>query len=199
MQPTHVIAATAASELAKTTAVSQQMRLTASNARAVAARAGEQGKSFKAITPFVDELAAISVSRVAEVVAWAREFSQLASRYQQVLGANNAYQKAELLLAGKRSKQLQLAQEQAAKALFESKQAQEKKLAQMVEALEALQRQLRSGNVIATLSFVEAALMPLEQRGDLNSVGEMIVASVAQIRQHNTTALKLLRSMQGNL
>lgn len=199
MQPTHVIAAMAASELAKTTAVSQQMRLTASNARAVAARAGEQGKSFKAITPFVDELAATSVHSVAEVVAWAREFSQLASRYQQVSLAQAAYCKATRLLTGKSSPALNSAREQSQQQMQTSRLAQEKKLAQMVEALETLQRQLRAGNVIATLSFVEAALMPIQQRGDLNSVGQMIADSVAQIRTHNQVALQLLRSMQGQL
>lgn len=199
MQPTHVIAAMAASELAKTTAVSQQMRLTASNARAVAARAGEQGKSFKAITPFVDELAATSVAMVSKVVGWAREFSQLASRYQQMILAQNHYRRAQKLLDSTKSARLEKALSDTEEEIDVARRQQEKNLAKMVEALEELQRQLRSGSVIATLSFVEAALMPKQQRGDLNSVGEMIADSVGQIRQHNETALQLLRSMQGNL
>jgi len=202
-RPSFVIAASVAAELHHAMQVARGVSLTAKNARAIAVRAGEQSIGFKAITNFIDDLArsmisqadrinriAIGISRAAVMQLRARDALARFARVTQGVVANNGGNEA----TGPRSSYLA-----SINGSYQRIEAQVVELANRLQSefqvlddeLGETQRQIRSADIIATTSKVEASRAGAYGM-QLEVIADNIRQSADEIKKHLAAAQRLM-------
>lgn len=180
-----VNAAVVAAELHKAMQVAQKIAITASNARALALRAGQGAAGFRAITDFIDELAAVTVRASTTINGQAVTLSRTAV---EGIRADNAltrfktvYEKApeaEFLS----SLEPALAKTKAYREKLHQKF--QKVSSELAIELEELARNLRTATVLSAMSRVEASHTGGEFYGSLNVIADSVASAADQIKEH---------------
>ncbi len=192
-----VIAAVIAAKLDKATKVAKNLSLTASNARAIALRAGEGAAGFRPLTDFIDRLANMTISSSLQINKLAASLSHTAAnRFRAddtIARFELIYQKSadspyldSLDFGYNRIKNYQAALDL----------SYQKQLSQLFLELEALQDELRTAVILATLSRVEASQAGSQYREALNNVANNVENSSKIIKKHIKTSLQLVAGLR---
>ena len=192
--PIFVTAASIAAELHQAMLEAKGLALTAKNARALAVRAGSKTVGFKAITHFIDELASDIIRQSQYINGVSEELSQHAVALWRATMAADKFE----WIASQHSSNLASLQS----AMKESYASREKLSHQLSKGLRELEQQLEEGdkhirtaNLIATSSKVEAA-----SAGDFRNQLEVIALNITdtadKIRAHLSRARNLLGQRQ---
>lgn len=192
--PIFVTAASIAAELHQAQQHARGLALTAKNARALAVRAGSKTVGFRAITQFIDELAS-------DIIRQSQYINQLSEHMSQhavsLWRSHMANAKIEWIMHNKSAHCTSLLPGQK-----ECQQRSETLSEQLRRGLRLLEQELdesdkhiRTANLIATSSKVEAASAE-EFRGQLEVIADSISATADRIRQHLSQARQLLSQRQ---
>ncbi|MEC8444376.1 MAG: hypothetical protein VXZ05_09220 [Pseudomonadota bacterium] len=188
--PVFVTAAGISAELHQAMMEARGLALTAKNARALAVRAGSRTVGFRAITDFIEELASniISQSRIINnhaealsntaVNAWRTE---QAYRRLAAICASDADHKASVEPQAQRCGQQ----------LDELQTELQQGLRYLLDQLEESRKHMRTANLIATSSNVEAATAG-DFREQLQVIADNIRATADRIGGHLNQASRLL-------
>ncbi|ASP40099.1 hypothetical protein CHH28_16085 [Bacterioplanes sanyensis] len=188
--PIFVTAASIAAELHQAQHHARGLALTAKNARALAVRAGSKTVGFRAITQFIDELASDIIRQSQYINQLSEQVSQHAVALWRATMADNKVnwvmqQQSEFcqsLLSGQRD--CRQRSEQLSEKLRRG-------LRLLEQELDESDKHIRTANLIATSSKVEAASAE-EFRYQLEVIAESISATADRIRQHLSQARLLL-------
>lgn len=197
LQNYYVVAAIVAAELYHTLQDCRSINLTASNAQAASLRAGDKAVGFRALTKFIDELASYTMRM-------ARHINQLAVRTSKI-----AAETARSENALSRFKSVQIKAEGAAYAdsvnaavyrteqnYNELKKEFEKLVSDMRMCLEDLEQHLRSANVIASISRVEASRVDEGNQDTFFTVAETVDATANRIKKRVNYSRNLFNNVQ---
>lgn len=198
LQNYYVVAAIVAAELHHTLQDCRIINLTASNAQAASLRAGDKAVGFRALTKFIDEMATYTMRM-------ARHINQLAIRTSKI-AAETARSESAL----KRFKLVQKKAEGAAYAdsinhavaRTEAHYAQlsrefQKLVGDMRMSLEDLEQHLRSANVLASISRVEASRVDVANQDTFFTVAETVDATANRIKKRVNYSRSLFDNVQG--
>lgn len=192
--PIFVTAASIAAELHQAMLEAKGLALTAKNARALAVRAGSKTVGFKAITHFIDELASDIIRQSQYINGVSEELSQHAVALWRASMAADKFE----WIASQHSSNLASLQS----AMKESYASREKLSHQLSKGLRELEQQLEEGdkhirtaNLIATSSKVEAASAG-DFRNQLEVIAQNITDTADKIRSHLSRARNLLGQRQ---
>lgn len=188
-----VVAAIVAAELHRAMQVARDIALTASNARALALRAGQGAAGFRAITDFIDNLAATTVDASQAINEQAVKMSRIASdtvrsesalqRFDKVYTkAANATHLSSLNPAYTKTK----SSHGSYKALFDHQ------VKQLASELEELGKELRTATVLAAMSRVEASQSGIEFEQPLNVVAQSVADAAREIQRCVSNAQQLI-------
>lgn len=184
LQNYYVVAAVVAAELHHTLGDCRTINLTASNAQAASLRAGDKAIGFRALTKFIDEMATYTMRM-------ARHINQLAVRTSKIA--------AETARSENALHRFHLVQQKASGALYAGsidaavlrteqnylklKKEFEHLVVEMRSSLEDLEQHLRSANVIASISRVEASRVDVGNQDTFFTVAETVDESANRIKQ----------------
>jgi galactitol-specific phosphotransferase system IIB component len=167
----------------------RELSLTAKNARVIAVRAGDKAAGFKAITDFIDRLAVSTIEQAVEINAIAIKLSRLSVEMARVEELLETYQTVQ-----QRSRQsLHVASlvrpYNALQQQLDVLQLQFKRLRnELVFAITETRREVRSADIIATTSKVEASLAA-EFKAPLEVIANNIEETSGQIKTYLERAL----------
>lgn len=194
-----VIAALIAAKLDQANKVAKQLLITASNARAVALRAGESAAGFKPLTDFIDQLAKVTIGSSKSINAIASSLNKVSSEKVRVDTALKYFAKAVSISA-------EYQYVDSLSPAFAKIQANEKLLNKnykveinaLNEALEALNNELRTAVILATLSRVEASQANIQFQDSLNNVANNVESLADQIKTEIQSARTLATELYQN-
>lgn len=180
-----VIAATVSAELYKAMRVAREISLTASNARALALRAGQSAAGFRAITDFIDELAAVTVNSSRAINSLATQLSRTSAesaRTQDTLNrlqlVKQKAQDAPYLDSLDKVLVRTLKQQQ------ECQQSYDRQVYQLQCELETIAKELRTAVVLSAMSRVEASQTSPEYSEQLRVIANNVAGAAATIQAH---------------
>ncbi|GGY34777.1 hypothetical protein GCM10011297_04810 [Bacterioplanes sanyensis] len=192
--PIFVTAASIAAQLHQAQHHARGLALTAKNARALAVRAGSKTVGFRAITQFIDELA----SDIIRQSQYINQLSEQVSQHAVALWRGNmADGRFDWVMAENSEHRASLAhsQRQCRLRSDELSERLRRGLRLLEQELDESEKHIRTANLIATSSKVEAASAG-EFRGQLEVIAENINATANQIRAHLQQARQLLSQRQ---
>ncbi|WP_419813281.1 hypothetical protein [Bacterioplanoides sp.] len=188
--PIFVTAASIAAELHQAMLEAKGLALTAKNARALAVRAGSKTVGFKAITHFIDELASDIIRQSHYINGVSEKLSQeavnlwratmAADKFEWIAQQHNAHQAS-----------LNDAMSQCFQQREQLSGSLQRGLRELEEQLEEGDKHIRTANLIATSSKVEASSAD-EFRGQLEVIANNITDTADKIRTHLSKARSLL-------
>lgn len=188
--PIFVTAASIAAELHQAMLEAKGLALTAKNARALAVRAGSKTVGFKAITHFIDELASDIIRQSQYINGVSEELSQQAVSLWRSTMATDKFewisQQASL-----HSESLQASMNDCFSQREELSHSLQRGLRELEQQLEEGDKHIRTANLIATSSKVEASSAE-EFRGQLEVIAHNITDTANKIRAHLSRARSLL-------
>lgn len=189
-----VTAARVAAHLHFATLIAKQLSLTAKNARAITARAGQQAAGFTAITGFIQELATKTIQLSQDINRIAVKIAMQATELERISLAQHCldkvYAKAQDTKYIDSITTFASSTEQTEQALNGEFDVM---LHQLIDLVEQIRLQIRSAEVISTMSKVEASKSgSFEQQ--LKVIADNIFEAAADINQELTSAEKLLAS-----
>ena len=192
--PIFVTAASIAAELHQAMLEAKGLALTAKNARALAVRAGSKTVGFKAITHFIDELASDIIRQSQYINEVSEGLSQQAVSLWRASMAAEKFdwisQQHEHNLAS-----LQSAMQQSRQQKEQLSQTLSRGLRELEQQLEEGDKHIRTANLIATSSKVEAASAG-DFRNQLEVIAHNITDTADKIRAHLSRARNLLNQRQ---
>ncbi len=192
--PIFVTAASIAAELHQAMLEAKGLALTAKNARALAVRAGSKTVGFKAITHFIDELASDIIRQSQYINEVSEGLSQQAVSLWRASMAAEKFdwiaQQHEHNLAS-----LQSAMQQSRQQKEQLSQTLSRGLRELEQQLEEGDKHIRTANLIATSSKVEAASAG-DFRNQLEVIAHNITETADKIRAHLNRARNLLSQRQ---
>ncbi|WP_430461711.1 hypothetical protein ACQUQU_02705 [Thalassolituus sp. LLYu03] len=195
--PIFVTAASIAAELHQAMLEAKGLALTAKNARALAVRAGSKTVGFKAITHFIDELASDIIRQSQYINGVSEKLSQHAVALWRASMAADKFE----WISNQHSHNLTSLQ----KAMKQSYAVREDLSHQLSKGLRELEQQLEEGdkhirtaNLIATSSKVEAASAG-DFRNQLEVIAQNITDTADKIRAHLSRARNLLGQRQKHI
>jgi hypothetical protein len=189
-----VTAASIAAELHKAMLEAKGLALTAKNARVLAVRAGSKTVGFKAITDFIDELASDIIRQSRYISNVSETLSREAVALWRADMAADRFARIEQdrsLFALSLDARIQVCYERR-EALFQSLHRGLKKLE---SELEEGEKHIRTANLIATSSKIEASSAE-EFRAQLEVIASNITSIADKIRGHLNRARSLLSQSQ---
>lgn len=189
-----VIAARVAAHLHFATLIAKQLSLTAKNARAITARAGQQAAGFTAITGFIQELATKTIQLSQDINRIAVKIAMQATELERISLAQSCldrvYAKADETKYIDSIANFANSTEQTENNLNGEFDIM---LYQLIDLVEQIRLQIRSAEVISTMSKVEASKSgSFEQQ--LKVIADNIFEAAADINKELTSAEKLLAS-----
>lgn len=188
--PIFVTAASIAAELHQAMLEAKGLALTAKNARALAVRAGSKTVGFKAITHFIDELASDIIRQSQYINGVSEKLSQEAvNLWRSTLAAEKFEWISQQHDTNKAS--LTLAMEQCFQQREQLSGSLQRGLRELEEQLEEGDKHIRTANLIATSSKVEASSAE-EFRSQLEVIANNITDTADKIRTHLSKARSLL-------
>jgi hypothetical protein len=192
--PIFVTAASIAAELHQAMLEAKGLALTAKNARALAVRAGSKTVGFKAITHFIDELASDIIRQSQYINGVSEHLSQHAVALWRATMAADKFE----WISGQHSTNLDSLQA-AMKKSYESREVLSAQLSrglrELEQQLEEGDKHIRTANLIATSSKVEAASAG-DFRNQLEVIAQNITETADKIRAHLSRARNLLGQRQ---
>lgn len=189
-----VIAARVAAHLHFATLIAKQLSLTAKNARAITARAGQQAAGFTAITGFIQELATKTIQLSQDINQIAVKIAMQATQLEKIEQAQACLTKVYHTAAD--SPHLYSIQE------FKNRTTDTQltltgdfssMLYKLIDLVEQIRMQIRSAEVISTMSKVEATKSGTFEE-QLKVIADNIFDAAADINRELTSAEKLLAS-----
>lgn len=179
-----VVSAIVAAELFHTLKDCRAINLTASNAQAASLRAGDKAVGFRALTKFIDEMASYTMKMARHINRLAIQTSKVATataRSEMVLTRfSEVRRKAE---GAEYADSLNDAHART-KAAHEVLHKEFNKLVgEMRACLEDLEQHLRSANVIAAISRVEASRVDVGTQGTFFTVAETVDTMANKIKK----------------
>ena len=191
-----VIAAVVASELNHAMLVAKEMSLTASNAKALTLRAGKHAIGFRAITDFINELANLTITSAKVINEQAVKTSRIAT---DSFRAEYALQRFDLVYQNSADAKFLSSLDVSyarTKEHYDSLHAFFNKHAkQLKEQLDELAKELRTANVLATISRVEASQAGVKYEQSLNDIAHNVIEAANKIQQRVKHAQKLMDHM----
>ncbi|WP_420589809.1 hypothetical protein [Bacterioplanoides sp.] len=188
--PIFVTAASIAAELHQAMLEAKGLALTAKNARALAVRAGSKTVGFKAITHFIDELASDIIRQSQYINGVSEKLSQQAvSLWRSSMAADKFH-----WIAQQHSEHCQSLNGAMEACFAENEQLAQnlqRGLRELEQQLEEGDKHIRTANLIATSSKVEASSAE-EFRGQLEVIANNITDTADKIRAHLSKARSLL-------
>lgn len=192
-RPIFVLTAQISAHLHVATKVAKKISLTAKNARAVTVRAGAQAAGFRAITDFIEELAASTIKTAEQIDVIAVGISRMASdnaRNQQALDSLN---KVEVKAKGAAHL---MSIEHARSTADDQRQEYRDKFHQQFQRLASMlddsAKQVRSANTISSTSKIEASQLGTFQK-EFRAIANDIEAAAQEIQRQLKDAESLLR------
>lgn len=189
-----VVAANIAAELHFAVKQARNLSLTAKNARAIAIRAGNRTAGFRAITDYIDTLSHTTIQQAQNINHLAIKISQIAVSLARTEQLIEKYQQVK-----KTSAQATFISsiDEPLKAIIEQKEALHLDFRrcnhQLSSTIDDARKQMRSANVIATSSKVEASQAG-EFKNALNNIANNIEHTSEEIKKHLDNAIKLQNS-----
>ncbi|MFC3678864.1 hypothetical protein [Bacterioplanoides pacificum] len=188
--PIFVTAASIAAELHQAMLEAKGLALTAKNARALAVRAGSKTVGFKAITHFIDELASDIIRQSQYINGVSEKLSQQAVSLWRTSTASEKF-----YWISQQGSEHQESLSAAMKVCFEQREtlsgALQRGLRELEQQLEEGDKHIRTANLIATSSKVEASSAE-EFRSQLEVIANNITDTADKIRAHLSKARSLL-------
>lgn len=188
--PIFVTAASIAAELHQAMLEAKGLALTAKNARALAVRAGSKTVGFKAITHFIDELASDIIRQSQYINGVSEQLSQQAVSLWRSTMATDKFS----WISEQRSVHCDSLQN-SMNACFAQREelshSLQRGLRELEQQLEEGDKHIRTANLIATSSKVEASSAD-EFRGQLEVIANNITDTADKIRAHLSRARSLL-------
>lgn len=194
-----VIAAMVASELHQATLIAQSVSLTASNARALAMRAGRSSAGFRAITEYIDELAAKTILISRQISDQAVAISRLASEGARTQAALSSFIKAsELAVDAEFVNSIEKfsvrVQEEHESLMTDF----DKRVWRLASDLENLSRELQTADVLSTMSKVEASQTSREYEESLTVIADSVQSAAVSIAQRVTKSQHMFSRLKRN-
>lgn len=192
--PIFVTAASIAAELHQAMLEAKGLALTAKNARALAVRAGSKTVGFKAITHFIDELASDIIRQSQYINGVSEKLSQHAVALWRASMAADKFE----WIARQHSHNLdslQVSMKQSYATREELSHLLSRGLRELEQQLEEGDKHIRTANLIATSSKVEAASAG-DFRNQLEVIAQNITDTADKIRAHLSRARNLLSQRQ---
>ena len=188
--PIFVTAASIAAELHQAMLEAKGLALTAKNARALAVRAGSKTVGFKASTHFIDELASDIIRQSQYINGVSEKLSQQAvSLWRATMASDKFY------WISQQHNVHQDSMTEAMEACFRQREELslllQRGLRELEQQLEEGDKHIRTANLIATSSKVEASSAE-EFRGQLEVIANNITDTADKIRAHLSKARSLL-------
>jgi hypothetical protein len=189
-----VIAARVAAHLHFATLIAKQLSLTAKNARAITARAGQQAAGFTAITGFIQELATKTIQLSQDINQIAVKIAMQATQLERIEQAQycidivykNASDAAHIDSITRFTETTSMTQSTLNSDFSVM-------LFQLIDLVEQIRLQIRSAEVISTMSKVEASKSGSFEE-QLKVIADNIFDAAADINKELTSAEKLLAS-----
>lgn len=189
-----VIAARVAAHLHFATLIAKQLSLTAKNARAITARAGQQAAGFTAITGFIQELATKTIQLSQDINQIAVKIAMQATQLERIEQAQycidivykNASEAAYIDSISSFTEKTNVTQSTLNSDFSVM-------LFQLIDLVEQIRLQIRSAEVISTMSKVEASKSGSFEE-QLKVIADNIFDAAADINKELTSAEKLLAS-----
>ncbi|MCD8523680.1 MAG: hypothetical protein LRY66_00185 [Saccharospirillaceae bacterium] len=192
--PIFVTAASIAAELHQAMLEAKGLALTAKNARALAVRAGSKTVGFKAITHFIDELAT-DIIRQSQYINGVSE--HLSHNAVALWRATTAAEKFDWIATQHSDNIASL--HSAIHTCYQQREALShtlgRGLQELEQQLEEGDKHIRTANLIATSSKVEAASAG-DFRNQLEVIAQNITDTADKIRAHLSQARRLLGQRQ---
>lgn len=192
--PIFVTAASIAAELHQAMLEAKGLALTAKNARALAVRAGSKTVGFKAITHFIDELAS-DIIRQSQYINGVSE--HLSHNAVTLWRASTAAEKFDWIATQHSDNIASL--HHAMQSCYQQREALSHTLSrglrELEQQLEEGDKHIRTANLIATSSKVEAASAG-DFRNQLEVIAQNITDTADKIRAHLSQARRLLGQRQ---
>lgn len=188
--PVFITAASISAELHQAMMEARGLALTAKNARALAVRAGSRTVGFRAITDFIEELASAIIHQSQAINNDAEHLSNQAVTAWRSGMANERFdwvraQKAQY--ADSISDRIELCEERGKQLNQELQHG----LRRLIDQLEESRKHIRTANLIATSSHVEASSAG-DFRGQLEVIADNIRETAERIGGHLNRANALL-------
>ena len=191
-----VVAAQVAAHLHNATKIAKHLSLTAKNARAITARAGQTAAGFTAITGFIQELATTTISLSQKIDHIAVEIAMHATQMERTKHANEALELVQVMAKdAKHVLSINPFLHNARQAAIELTQKFEGMLAQLTTLVEQTRLQIRSAEVISTMSKIEASKSGSFER-QLKVIADNIFSAALKIRKELECAEHLLPQTQ---
>ena len=198
-QPEHeqrmfVTAARVAAHLHFATLIAKQLSLTAKNARAITARAGQQAAGFTAITGFIQELATKTIQLSQDINRIAVKIAMQATELERISLAQNCLDR--IYSASEQTKYIDSIESFANQTRNTETSLNGEfnvMLYQLIDLVEQIRLQIRSAEVISTMSKVEASKSGSFEE-QLKVIADNIFEAATDIDRELKSAEKLLAS-----
>ena len=189
-----VIAARVAAHLHFATLIAKQLSLTAKNARAITARAGQQAAGFTAITGFIQELATKTIQLSQDINQIAVKIAMQATQLERIEQAQHCIDIVHKTANdAAHIDSISNFTEKTSKTQNNLNSDFSVMLFQLIDLVEQIRLQIRSAEVISTMSKVEASKSGSFEE-QLKVIADNIFDAAADINQELTSAEKLLAS-----
>lgn len=193
----YVVAAIVAAELHHTLQDCRNINLTASNAQAASLRAGDKAVGFRALTKFIDEMATYTMRMARHINQLAVRTSKIAAQTARSENALHRFQLVQRKAQGAPyADSINAAVSRTEQNYTRLKKEFEKLVAEMRTSLEDLEQHLRSANVIASISRVEASRVDVGNQDTFFTVAETVDASANRIKKRVNYSRSLFNNVQ---
>lgn len=196
-QSMFVVAARVAAHLHFATEIAKQLSLTAKNARAITARAGQQAAGFTAITGFIQELATNTIQLSQQIDNIAVKIAMHATDLERTIQAYNSLLKVKVNAA--QAPYVNSIEPFLYKAKGKADSLThnfDSMLDQLIYLVEQTRLQIRSAEVISTMSKIEASKSGAFEE-QLKVIAVNIFEAASNIRTELESAESLLAHAQG--
>ncbi|WP_394128601.1 chemotaxis protein [Vibrio hepatarius] len=187
-----VVAAEVAAELNRGVIVAKQLKLVASNARALALRAGGSAAGFHPITDSIDELVNLTLEVSNSINTKAQHLSHIATSsvrsYSVLKHFEAVYQRSQ---DAQFIHSLDAAHNRCQQETMRLDQSFSQGSDELNHMLNSLYDELRVALIISTLLSVEASQVEEQFKGQLNTIAENVQQAAESIREHVLQSLQL--------
>ncbi len=193
MENTFVVTAVIVSNIYATMRICRRLTLTASNAKALAMQAGDSAAGFRPLTDYINRYASITTSSSAQINEMACELSRIATekdKTDRVLNHlskvyKNAYDSPHLSSMDVARNKIRLRQQ----ALHD---AYTQLLQSLNSELDDMSGELRSANIVVTMSRIEALQATSIHQNALNNVADNVENVTESIKELISDAQRLV-------
>ena len=193
MENTFVVTAVIVSNIYATMKICRRLGLTASNAKALALQAGDSAAGFRPLTDFINRYASITTSSCTLINEMACELSRIATEKDKTdrvlehldkvyINAHDSPYLNSMDVARRRAQQHQQ----------ELHDSYINLLSNLHAELDSMSGELRSANIVVTMSRIEALQATSIHQNALNNVADNVESVTGAIKELIADALRLV-------